>query len=157
MSCDASSSWPRARRAPPLAAVATIAPRRAFFLFFARKPAVSCCADGTTPADFSSSSLASSRRSYGRPWYNPLRQSQLDSGPEISRLWIDADRTLGSSPERFTVASYNILSDKNAFKHTDLYTNVPYVYMKWGRRKRVICEELIGWNPDIICLQEVDK
>lgn len=29
--------------------------------------------------------------------------------------------------------------------------------MKWGRRKRVICEELIGWNPDIICLQEVDK
>ena len=102
MSCDASSSWPRGRHAQPLAAVATTAPRRAFFLFFASKHAVSCCADGTTPADFSSSSLASSRSSYGRPWYNPLRQSELDRGPDISRLWIDADRTLASSPGLFS-------------------------------------------------------
>ena len=55
--------------------------------------------------------------------------------------------------ERFTVASYNILADRNAFWHRDMYVNVPYSYMKWGRRRRVICEELIGWNPDIICLQ----
>ena len=55
--------------------------------------------------------------------------------------------------ERFMVASYNILADRNAFKHRDLYTNVPLFYLKWSRRRRVICEELIGWNPDIICLQ----
>lgn len=102
MSCAASSSWPRASHAQPLAAIATTAPRRAFFLFFARKPTVSCCADGTTPADLSSSSLPSSRRSYGSPWYNPLRQSQLDRGPEITRLWIDANRTLASSPGLFS-------------------------------------------------------
>ncbi|KAF5179456.1 Carbon catabolite repressor protein 4-like protein [Thalictrum thalictroides] len=29
--------------------------------------------------------------------------------------------------------------------------------MKWDQRKRLICEELIGWDSDIICLQEVDK
>lgn len=29
--------------------------------------------------------------------------------------------------------------------------------MKWDNRKRVICKELVGWNPDIICLQEVDR
>lgn len=55
--------------------------------------------------------------------------------------------------ERFTVASYNILADRNASWHKDLYSNVPYSYMNWDRRKRVICKELIGWNPDIICLQ----
>ncbi|KAA8541180.1 hypothetical protein F0562_025213 [Nyssa sinensis] len=61
------------------------------------------------------------------------------------------------SQERFTVVSYNILADRNASKHRDLYPNVPSTYMKWHRRKTVICEELVGWNPDIICLQEVDK
>ncbi len=55
--------------------------------------------------------------------------------------------------ERFTVASYNILADRNASNHRDLYTNVPSFYMKWERRKKVICNELMGWNPDIICLQ----
>lgn len=55
------------------------------------------------------------------------------------------------------MASYNILADRNASNHRDLYTNVPSFYMKWERRKKVICNELMGWNPDIICLQEVDK
>ncbi|CAL5442176.1 unnamed protein product [Camellia sinensis] len=52
------------------------------------------------------------------------------------------------------VVSYNILGDRNASKHRDLYPNVPSIYMKWDHRKRIICEELIGWNPDIICLQK---
>lgn len=55
--------------------------------------------------------------------------------------------------ERFSVVSYNILGDKNAFKHRDLYQNVRYEYMKWNRRKRLICQELIGLNPDILCMQ----
>ena len=55
--------------------------------------------------------------------------------------------------ERLVVVSYNILGDRNASKHRDLYRNVPSIYMKWDHRKRIICEELIGWNPDIICLQ----
>lgn len=29
--------------------------------------------------------------------------------------------------------------------------------MKWDRRNRLIYDELTGWDPDIICLQEVDK
>nr|KYP61593.1 Carbon catabolite repressor protein 4 isogeny 3 [Cajanus cajan] len=60
-------------------------------------------------------------------------------------------------PERFSVASYNILGDRNASQHSDLYVNVPSRYINWDRRKRVICDELFGWDPDIICLQEVDK
>lgn len=56
-------------------------------------------------------------------------------------------------PERFTVASYNILADRNASEHRDLYLNVPSRYVKWDYRKRVICKEIFGWDPDIICLQ----
>lgn len=56
-------------------------------------------------------------------------------------------------PEKFSVVSYNILAERNAWKHRGLYTNVPSPYLKWNHRKRVICEELLMWNPDIICLQ----
>lgn len=59
--------------------------------------------------------------------------------------------------ERFTVVSYNILGDKNVSNHGDLYRNVLPTYLDWDHRRRVICEELLGLNPDIICLQEVDK
>ncbi|KAJ1437936.1 Endonuclease/exonuclease/phosphatase [Sesbania bispinosa] len=77
---------------------------------------------------------------------------------EIQRHWVEAaeDQPL-TSPERFTVASYNILADRNASQHRDLYVKVPSRYINWDRRKRVICTELFGWDPDIICLQEVDK
>ncbi|KAF8407845.1 hypothetical protein HHK36_006982 [Tetracentron sinense] len=92
-----------------------------------------------------------------RPWYNPDRRRRSDQ-PEIIRHWIEADNPPHSdSEERFGVVSYNILGDRNASKHRDLYSCVPSQYMKWDWRKRLICEELIGLNPDIICLQEVDK
>lgn len=55
--------------------------------------------------------------------------------------------------DRFTVASYNILGDRNASKHKDLYLNVPSDYLRWGYRKRVLFDELMRLNPDIICLQ----
>ncbi|KAF3627915.1 putative carbon catabolite repressor protein 4 -like protein 3-like isoform X2 [Capsicum annuum] len=55
------------------------------------------------------------------------------------------------------VVSYNILGDRNVSNHGDLSRNVPPNYLDWNHRRRVICEELLGLNPDIICLQEVDK
>ncbi|KAL5189055.1 Carbon catabolite repressor protein 4 3 [Glycine soja] len=77
--------------------------------------------------------------------------------PQIKRHWVEASDQSLASQERFSVASYNILGDRNASQHSDLYVNVPSRYINWGRRKRVICDELFGWDPDIICLQEVDK
>lgn len=55
--------------------------------------------------------------------------------------------------DRFTVASYNILGDRNAFAHRDMYGNVPSMYLKWDHRKRVICDEISAWNSHIVCLQ----
>ncbi|KAK9996422.1 hypothetical protein SO802_021108 [Lithocarpus litseifolius] len=122
------------------------------FFFFKLKP--SCCTNNINgPTESSASSSLSSSA-----WYNPLRRTHisLDQDPDIVRHWIQPDQPL-ASPERFTVASYNILGDRNASKHRDLYINVPSFYMTWERRKKVIYKELMGWNPDIICLQEVDK
>ncbi|EFH59393.1 hypothetical protein ARALYDRAFT_898218 [Arabidopsis lyrata subsp. lyrata] len=103
----------------------------------------------------------SSNRSYSRRWHNPLpRRRHPDQMPSsrIVRDWIDSDTTpVSQASERFTVVSYNILGDRNSSYHRDLYSNVSFPYLKWGYRKRLICEELIRLNPDIICMQEVDK
>ncbi|KAI4350886.1 hypothetical protein L6164_005293 [Bauhinia variegata] len=130
--------------------------RHSFHFFICCKPTVPP-SFSIGPADSSSSSSSSlSTGSFSRRWYNPLKQRKFDRAPEIERHWVEADQPV-ASPERFTVVSYNILADRNAFKHTDLYSNLPSYYLKWDRRKRVICEELFEWDSDIICLQEVDK
>ncbi|XP_015883045.3 carbon catabolite repressor protein 4 homolog 3 isoform X1 [Ziziphus jujuba] len=159
MRCEACSSSSLCARYGPVSTTApsrsSLKSRPSFFYFFNCKPSISCSTNRPTDSSSSSSSLSTS--SYSRRWYNPLRRRQLDEAPDIERHWVEADQPPLASLERFTVASYNILADRNASWHKDLYSNVPYSYMNWDRRKRLICKELIGWNPDIICLQEVDK
>nr|GLL22005.1 carbon catabolite repressor protein 4 homolog 3 [Ipomoea trifida] len=103
----------------------------------------------------SSNSTPPSSASYGRRWFNPV----LSKPPtEIVRRWVEPDAYHSTPPqERFTVVSYNVLGDRNALKHGDLYRYVPSVYLNWDYRRAVICEELLQLSPDIICLQEVDK
>lgn len=56
-------------------------------------------------------------------------------------------------PDRFVLVSYNILADKNASHHRDLYWNIPFDVMKWDSRKGLIFQEICRWNADIVCLQ----
>lgn len=56
-------------------------------------------------------------------------------------------------PGRVLVVSYNILGDDNASNHRDLYAHIPPHFMKWERRKSLICQQLREWSADIICLQ----
>ncbi|XP_022922060.1 carbon catabolite repressor protein 4 homolog 3 [Cucurbita moschata] len=120
-----------------------------------RKSSSFCCSNDAE-ASSTSSLTKSTSCSYTRRWYKPSIRTQLNEGVEIVRHWIEADQP-SASEEKFSVVSYNILAERNAWKHRGLYTNVPLPYLKWNHRKRVICEELLMWNPDIICLQEVDK
>ncbi|KAK6249624.1 hypothetical protein SCA6_003629 [Theobroma cacao] len=161
MGCDA-CSWLRPR-VPMTMAAPTLGqplPEPIFFSSplsssFKRATAISCSMAGHT----NSSSSSSSTGSYSRRWYNPSRRqppSSYDTSSKILRHWVEVQQPLASQ-DRFTVASYNILGDRNASKHKDLYITVPSDYLRWGYRKRVLCEELMGWNPDIICMQEVDK
>ncbi|XP_058227157.1 carbon catabolite repressor protein 4 homolog 3-like isoform X2 [Rhododendron vialii] len=144
---DAASSW--LCTCPPTTtttATSTSFKLKPFFL----KPVISCSIKG--PSDSTSSSSAASS-------YSPHRIRKFGRRlPDIVRHWVQADSLIPSDDkERFMVVPYNVLGDRNASKHKDLYRNVPSLYMNWDRRKRIICEELIGWNPDIICLQEVDR
>ncbi|CAH8302156.1 unnamed protein product [Eruca vesicaria subsp. sativa] len=117
------------------------------------------CSSTSEPSDLKDSS----NRSYSRRWYNPLpRRRHADQMPtsRIARDWIDSDTSPiceDSDRDKFTVVSYNILGDRNSSYHRDLYSNVSFPYLKWGYRKRLICEELFRLRPDIICMQEVDK
>uniref|UniRef100_A0A0D6R361 Endonuclease/exonuclease/phosphatase domain-containing protein n=1 Tax=Araucaria cunninghamii TaxID=56994 RepID=A0A0D6R361_ARACU len=59
-------------------------------------------------------------------------------------------------PDKFILLSYNILGDDNALFHSDLYCDIPPQLLDWSSRKRLICQELDTWKPDIMCFQEVD-
>jgi len=116
-----------------------------------RRPSFSTPSQPPPPPAFlcsSKSTQSSQSRSLARrPFYNPL-----------GRLWIEADQCPPPpSQERFTVVSYNILGERNSFNHPDLYLDVPSPYLNWDYRRKLICEELIGYDADIICLQEVDR
>ncbi|TYI53469.1 hypothetical protein E1A91_D11G006300v1 [Gossypium mustelinum] len=111
---------------------------------FSFKPTIAISSSMVSPT---SSSSSSSTGSYSPRWDNSiLRQptTSYDSPPEILRHWIELQQPLASH-------------DRNASKHKDLYLNVPSNYIRWGYRKRVLCEEIMRWNPDIICMPEVDK
>ncbi|XP_020090415.1 carbon catabolite repressor protein 4 homolog 3-like [Ananas comosus] len=95
-----------------------------------------------------------------RGWYNPDRRKGRNRPPKPYRRWFEAegDRSLSSSKgDSFLLISYNILGDNNAFNHRDLYWNIPCDIMKWNSRKGLICREIIHWNADLVCLQEVDR
>uniref|UniRef100_J3MD37 Endonuclease/exonuclease/phosphatase domain-containing protein n=1 Tax=Oryza brachyantha TaxID=4533 RepID=J3MD37_ORYBR len=53
--------------------------------------------------------------------------------------------------------SYNILADNNARNHPDLYLDVPWDALRWDSRRRLIIHEIRHWDPDLVCLQEVDR
>jgi mRNA deadenylase 3'-5' endonuclease subunit Ccr4 len=59
---------------------------------------------------------------------------------------------------RFSVCSYNILADKYA-KHfrSWLYNSVASCHLDWQHRRAMLVAELAHLQPDVICLQEVDR
>ncbi|XP_018377460.1 PREDICTED: 2',5'-phosphodiesterase 12 isoform X3 [Trachymyrmex cornetzi] len=64
------------------------------------------------------------------------------------------------SDRSFRVISYNILADTYAdsdFSKDVLFPYCPQYALDMDYRKQLILKEIIGFNSDIICLQEVDK
>jgi mRNA deadenylase 3'-5' endonuclease subunit Ccr4 len=57
--------------------------------------------------------------------------------------------------DTIVVVSYNILGVENASNHLDLYSNIPRRFLDWGRRKRLILEEIDSYNASILCFQVV--
>lgn len=57
--------------------------------------------------------------------------------------------------ESFRVVSYNILS--NQFIHEGIYDHVPSHLLAWKNRREKIVDRLKNLEPDLICLQELNK
>ncbi|KAK6355265.1 Glucose-repressible alcohol dehydrogenase transcriptional effector [Orbilia brochopaga] len=89
-----------------------------------------------------------------------LENSRIDL-PEPAREWNvldgstpEAKPTIESDPNKFSVASYNILCDKYATPQA--YGYVPSWALAWDYRKNLITQDIMTSNADIVCLQEVD-
>ncbi|KAK9879423.1 hypothetical protein WA026_006490 [Henosepilachna vigintioctopunctata] len=60
----------------------------------------------------------------------------------------------------FRIVTYNILADlycDSDFSRDSLYAYCPPYALQLDYRKQLILKELMGYNADIICLQEVDR
>ena len=76
-----------------------------------------------------------------RHWKNLINQSE--------------DEALATDPnvETFTVLSYNILCEKYATEQ--LCEHAPASVLSWEYRKELILAEVMNYNADFLCLQEV--
>lgn len=76
--------------------------------------------------------------------------------PFESRHLFTMDRLTGSS---IRVASYNLLADYYADSEdgrTKLFNYCPEYAIKIDYRKQLLLKEILGYNADIFCMQEVD-
>jgi len=76
----------------------------------------------------------------------------------LNRKWLNLNTPeYGKSPKTsFSIMTYNILSHKLADRHTYLYRCCNSNYVSWKYRRDNLALEMLTYNSDIICLQEVD-
>ena len=95
------------------------------------------------------------------PKFETISKSVVSTGPEDcpfeKRHSVTNDIT---ADDTFRVVSYNLLADLYAdsdFSRTVLFAQCPPFALDINYRKQLIIKELLGYNADIICLQEVDN
>ncbi|XP_058605594.1 protein angel homolog 1 isoform X3 [Onychostoma macrolepis] len=94
--------------------------------------------------------------------YYPALQDN-DSIEVMWRVWEDLNEThtgaCGNTAAGFdfSIMSYNILAQDLLEANPQLYTHCPEEVLVWDQRLWTILKELQIWEPDIICLQEVQE
>ncbi|CAG8618205.1 4058_t:CDS:2 [Paraglomus occultum] len=85
-----------------------------------------------------------------------LRDSSPLPQQPAEREWIslDNDPSNSNSPDVFTLLSYNVLCEKYATSQH--YGYIPSWALAWNYRKDLILQDVLSYNADIVCLQEVD-
>jgi len=68
--------------------------------------------------------------------------------------YIDPVQNQISDKEKFKVLSYNILAE--SYASADMYFYCPSWALDWNYRKQGILKEILAYDSDIICLQEVE-
>ncbi|EPB87229.1 hypothetical protein HMPREF1544_05951 [Mucor circinelloides 1006PhL] len=83
-----------------------------------------------------------------------LRENAPVGMPPPHREWITIENdTAENDPDKFTVLCYNILCQKYATSQAYGYT--PSWALSWDYRKELIISEVLSYNADIACLQEI--
>ncbi|CAO3640346.1 unnamed protein product [Mucor fragilis] len=83
-----------------------------------------------------------------------LRENAPVGMPPPHREWITIENdTTENDPDKFTVLCYNILCQKYATSQAYGYT--PSWALNWDYRKELIISEVLSYNADITCLQEI--
>ncbi|KXS21619.1 hypothetical protein M427DRAFT_51039 [Gonapodya prolifera JEL478] len=84
-----------------------------------------------------------------------LRDNCPAIAPPPEREWVYVEEETGmTSPDSFTILSYNVLSERYA--PTSSYPYVPSWALNWEFRRQSLIQEVVGYNSDILCLQEIE-
>lgn len=94
------------------------------------------------------------------PVVETIAKNEVQAGPGVcpfeTRHLFTMDRLSGKS---LRVASYNLLADYYADSEdgrTKLFNYCPEYAIKIDYRKQLLLKEILGYNADIFCMQEVD-
>jgi CCR4-NOT transcription complex subunit 6 len=82
-----------------------------------------------------------------------LRESAPQPGPPKPRQMVPIEEDVPVQLERVKVFTWNILCDKYATSQVYGYT--PARALSWDYRKKIILDEIIERDADILCLQEM--
>jgi CCR4-NOT transcription complex subunit 6 len=84
-----------------------------------------------------------------------LETKPLGRGP-IERDWKQIQDPPATNPESniFSILCYNVLCERYATNY--MYGYTPKYALAWDYRKKLILDELLNYNPDIACLQEIN-
>ncbi|XP_033238533.1 2',5'-phosphodiesterase 12 isoform X1 [Drosophila pseudoobscura] len=96
------------------------------------------------------------------PMAEEISKCVVQAGPDFFPFQMRQRHTanLLSEPSHFRVVTYNILADLYADSEYSRQTLFPYCSRQsllTDYRKQLLIKELIGYNADLICLQEVDQ
>ncbi|KAJ3277101.1 Elongation of fatty acids protein 2 [Terramyces sp. JEL0728] len=85
----------------------------------------------------------------------PCRNSLILGPPQpADREWQEIEENTANSSDTFTIMCYNALCEKYASPATYGYT--PTWSLIWDYRKDLLIHEILNYNADIVCLQEVE-
>ncbi|CAO3654610.1 unnamed protein product [Mucor fragilis] len=83
-----------------------------------------------------------------------LRENAPVGMPPPHREWLLVEGDTMEDPDKFTVLCYNILCQKYATPQAYGYT--PSWALSWDYRRELLVSEILGYNPDVFCLQEME-
>ncbi len=78
----------------------------------------------------------------------------LDVAPPAERTWHSIESFVDDAKNSVTLFCYNILCDKYATPQ--MFGYVPSWFLGWEYRKQVIIHEILSYDADIVCLQEIE-